>query len=602
MRTLCFALSLAAAATDLPACNLPHQPLARSEVKSAQTEPAWWVSPAVSGAWFNAGRSGEGVILQMLPNGRVLAIWFTYPPAGEAGEQAWLIAQDGTVDGDTIRFPTVYRPIGARFGAAFDPSQVQLTNWGTLELRFQDCQQATMSWAGPAAWGSGSRAVTRLSGIDQIGCSGGKTLTANGGRAAAGLRSRSGAWYVPERSGEGWIVEELPDGRSIVYWFTYTPDGKQAWTVGSGVREGTRVRIADNRIARGTRFGTGFDPAAVELLPWGTLEIDFASCGAATLSYASTIDGYGSGSRNPVRLSSLAGGACLDQMPAAVTGASWVEKARQPTPYTSELAATVDGNALYALGGFGAPRSLRRFDPVANAWASLPDMPGGRDHLAAFAIDGGIYMVGGAENGGGDQTSAAYRYDLATQTWAARPEIASMYASHAAVLHGQAYIGDGEGNLQQYDPHTRRVRQIRSVDQISRDHSQVVAFLDEIWVVSGRIPETPRVSIWDPASGSWRAGPQVGRARGGFAAAVSGARIVIAGGEVLESNPTFVEPSSEIYNAGATLWQAGPDLPVPVHGVAGGAVGNRVFVISGATRAGFTTGATGRVFELTLPP
>ena len=114
MRTLCFALSLAAAATDLPACNLPHHPLARSEVKSAQTEPAWWVSPAVSGAWFNAGRSGEGVILQMLPNGRVLAIWFTYPPAGEAGEQAWLIAQDGTVDGDTIRsLPSTGRSVPA---------------------------------------------------------------------------------------------------------------------------------------------------------------------------------------------------------------------------------------------------------------------------------------------------------------------------------------------------------------------------------------------------------------------------------------------------------------------------------------------------------
>ena len=59
---------------------------------------------------------------------------------------------------------------------------------------------------------------------------------------------------------------------------------------------------------------------------------------------------------------------------------------------------------------------------------------------------------------------------------------------------------------------------------------------------------------------------------------------------------------SEIYNAGATLWQGGPDLPVAVHGVAGGAIGHRVVVVSGATRAGFTTGATGRVFELTLPP
>lgn len=273
-----------------------------------------------------------------------------------------------------------------------------------------------------------------------------------------------------------------------------------------------------------------------------------------------------------------------------------------PLPYTSEIAVAGDGESLYALGGFGAPRSLRRYTASSDSWSVLPDMPGGRDHLAAFHADGGVYMVGGAENGGGDQSSAAFRFDLTTQSWSARPEITSIYASHAAVLFGQAYVGDSEGNLQQYDPHTRRVRRIPATDFSSRDHSQVVAFLDEVWVIAGRTPETTSVRIWDPASARWRQGPPIGRARGGFAAAVSGARIVIAGGEVLNTNPISVEPSSEIYNAGANLWDAGPDLPVPVHGVAAGAVGHRVYVISGATRAGFTTGATGRVFELTLPP
>ena len=81
---------------------------------------------------------------------------------------------------------------------------------------------------------------------------------------------------------------------------------------------------------------------------------------------------------------------------------------------------------------------------------------------------------------------------------------------------------------------------------------------------------------------------------------MSDQRIVIAGGEVLTGGQ-YVEPSTEIYNAGATTWQPGPDLPVPVHGVAAGAIDGRFTAVSGSTAAGLTTGATGRVFELALP-
>ena len=113
------------------------------------------------------------------------------------------------------------RPQGARFGAAFDPAAVRLEPWGTLELRYTECSEAVLSWHGPAAYGSGTRTLTRLSSLNELGCSGTRALTPNGGRALSGLRSRSGAWYVPERSGEGWLVEDLADGHSIVYWFTY---------------------------------------------------------------------------------------------------------------------------------------------------------------------------------------------------------------------------------------------------------------------------------------------------------------------------------------------------------------------------------------------
>ena len=38
----------------------------------------------------------------------------------------------------------------------------------------------------------------------------------------------SGSWYDPTRDGEGIVLEILPDGRQLAYWFTYDIDGNQA--------------------------------------------------------------------------------------------------------------------------------------------------------------------------------------------------------------------------------------------------------------------------------------------------------------------------------------------------------------------------------------
>jgi hypothetical protein len=603
-RSWLLAMVFLVAAPCVDACSLPHgdkPQLATKLATKGQTTTGFQVGAGVSGSWFDAARNGEGIIVEILPDGRALAIWFTYPAAGESGEQAWLIAQDGVIEGDRIRFSQVFRPLGARFGPAFDPAQLQVQQWGTLEMQFSSCTASTVSWAGPASYGSGSRAMTRLSTLDEVDCGGARRLTSSGARAADGLRSRSGAWYVPARSGEGWIVEELGDGRSLVYWFTFDPQGNQAWTIGSGVRDGNRLRIDDNRITRGTRFGNGFVAADVQALPWGSLDIHFDRCGNGSLSYSSTLEGYGTGGHQPQRLTTIAGAPCLDSMPGSIAGASWAERARTLSQRQSEHAVTVHNGALYALGGFGGQRVMLRYNRANDAWTALPSLPAGRDHLAAFAFDNGIYMVGGSANGSGDQGTSAFRFDLTSQTWEPRAELAWMYGSHAAILHGRAYIGDVDGSLQQYDPRARIARRIAAPDFTQRDHSQVVAFLDEIWVIAGRSPETRTVAIFDPVSERWRAGPSIVSPRGGFAAATVGNRIVIGGGEVIFQG-TYVEGSTEVYGAGAVGWEAGPALPVAVHGVAGAAVDGRFVLVSGSTDAGQATGNTGRVFELTLPP
>jgi hypothetical protein len=572
-----------------------HRPIAEPLVVSG--DPVR-VGPWVSGSWYDPERSGEGFIVQYLPDDRALAMWFTFPAAGEEGAQAWILAQDGYVDGNTLRFPTVYRTFGGTFGDAFDPDAIERVAWGTLDIGFDDCNRATATYTGPATHGSGTRTLTRLSSLDELQCDGSRDLTPAGARALSGLRSTSGAWFVPNRSGEGWFIENLPDARSLVYWFTFDPQGHPAWTLGVGTRSGNRIVVQENAITRGTRFGPDFNPDDVERELWGTLTFEFSGCDSARVDYASVLPGYGSRRHDAVRLTRLAGAPCIDGTPKPRLAGTWTEKASLPAASQSEHAVTTLDGQLYALGGFGDLRAFKRFDPEANQWTRLPDLPAGRHHLAAFALDGGVFFVGGEMEGGGDQSVAAFRYDVADGTWSSRPELRFMFGSHAAVLHGRAYIGSQFGSLQEYDPRSREVRFIPQMDATPRDHSQVVAFLDEIWVIAGRQPETRKVSIYDPVSDRWRAGPSVARWRGGFAAAVVGHQIVIGGGEVLGATAQL-EPSVEVYTAGEDVWRFAAPLPVPVHGVAGAAIDDGVFVVSGSTIAGSRFGATGRVFAIT---
>lgn len=584
---------------------LPAMQLPLVQAQTAVSGP-YWPGPAVSGSWFDTSRNGEGIVLQYLPNGKALATWFTYPATSEGSggnEQAWLITDLGTVEGSKLRFDNVLQPKGATFCDAFDPARVDAVPWGTMELEFRDCNSMTMRFQGPAAYGSGERTMTRLTALDQLNCAGERALTERGARALSGLRTKSGAWYVPSRSGEGWMLEELADGRTLVYWFTYDPQGRQAWTIGTGARNGNRLDITDNLITRGTRFGSGFNAANVQPLVWGTLSFSFTDCNNATVSYASTLPGYGSATRQATRLASLASAACIDGTPEVRGSGTWTELAAMPAPAQSEHATTALDGRIYALGGFGDTRGFKRYDPASNAWSVLPAMPAGRDHLAAFAVDGGVYFSGGSSDGTGDQQTTLFRFDVAANRWEPRPELTtSNVGSHAAVLNGRAYIGSASGTLLEYDPVQRISRTIsRSLPARPRDHSQVVAYLGEIWMISGRSPETLAVSIYNPVTESWRSGPSINRGRGGFAAAVVDDQIIIAGGEVLTA-PVRVEPSVEIYTAGRDTWSMGPNLPVPVHGVSAAAINGRFYLVSGSVIAGSESGATGRVFSLLPMP
>jgi hypothetical protein len=103
----------------------------------------------------------------------------------------------------------------------------------------------------------------------------------------------SGAWFDTERSGEGFVVEVIEDGRGVVYWFTYTHthtdedrepfqssgEGRwgdwQAWMTGDGQIVGNTLTIDPLLRPVDTESLMPFEIDGVVNQPIGRLEVRF---------------------------------------------------------------------------------------------------------------------------------------------------------------------------------------------------------------------------------------------------------------------------------------------------------------------------------------
>lgn len=127
----------------------------------------------------------------------------------------------------------------------------------------------------------------------------------------------SGAWYNPDRNGEGFLVEILDGDRALVTWFTYDTQGEQMWLIGTGQIDGDTLFITDVKRTSGPVFGPGFDPGAVLSSDWGSLVFRFQGCNGGTVHYDGPPE-FGSGDIDITRLSELQGAPCDASRPFAM--------------------------------------------------------------------------------------------------------------------------------------------------------------------------------------------------------------------------------------------------------------------------------------------
>ncbi len=120
---------------------------------------------ALSGSWFDPSHQGEGIILEVLENGKGLVQWFTY----DNGDQMWMQGI-GEFDGNKLTVTELFSTQGTKWGDGFDSNDITNTDWGVLEIIFGSCGEAVLNYDSGVGFGVGTLNLVRLSNLMGIPC------------------------------------------------------------------------------------------------------------------------------------------------------------------------------------------------------------------------------------------------------------------------------------------------------------------------------------------------------------------------------------------------------------------------------------------------
>lgn len=127
------------------------------------------VSGHLSGSYYDPARNGEGVLVEagQIGTRRVFFLtWYTY--AG--GLQRWIVGNVDYLPGTTELNVPLLLTTGGLFGAAFNPSQVQWSNWGSATVSFPTCTTMRFQWVENGGQVGTYHYQRLLEGLDAVRC------------------------------------------------------------------------------------------------------------------------------------------------------------------------------------------------------------------------------------------------------------------------------------------------------------------------------------------------------------------------------------------------------------------------------------------------
>jgi N-acetylneuraminic acid mutarotase len=169
-------------------------------------------------------------------------------------------------------------------------------------------------------------------------------------------------------------------------------------------------------------------------------------------------------------------------------------RALPPMPFErGAAAAAVSGTKLYVVGGVG-PAGLARnalvLDLRRNRWSTIRG-PRPREHLAAAALWGRVYVLGGRLAGIDTNLALVQSYSPRTRRWRGEPALPEARGgTGAAAVTGEIFSVGGEeprgtiGTVYAFSPRTRRWRRVQDLPT-PRHGLGVAALGGRLYVVAG---------------------------------------------------------------------------------------------------------------------
>jgi N-acetylneuraminic acid mutarotase len=291
--------------------------------------------------------------------------------------------------------------------------------------------------------------------------------------------------------------------------------------------------------------------------------------------------------------------------------AAWITKAPAPTKRT-EVAAAALGGKIYVIGGFVRGLSfisakVEEYDPSTDSWRERASLPTGLHHAGIAVANDRLYVIGGFDqslfNIVWHPSAAVYEYNPQTDQWRARKAMPTARGALAvAVLNGKfhavgGYGADGNtGAHEVYDPSTDAWT-IKAALPVPRDHHAAAVIDNRVYAIGGRLNRNYSQNLavteaYDPEKDHWSRKADLPTARSGITAAAVAGRIFVLGGEA--PSGTFHE--NEAYDPQSDTWEQEPPMPTARHGLGSAVMDGRVYVMCGGPSPGGSFSDVNEVF------
>jgi len=274
----------------------------------------------------------------------------------------------------------------------------------------------------------------------------------------------------------------------------------------------------------------------------------------------------------------------------------WTLKAPMPTARICASVAAVNG-ILYVIGGAkdqtlqGLP-TVEAYDPVKDAWTSKAPMPTPRYGAGIGVINGSIYVIGGSQKV--DSYTGAFEiYSPLTNKWTTKTPIPTPKKGVVtAVVNNLLHVlgdfasftassADSAPGMEVYDPATDAWTQKAAIPT-PRSNFSVAVINNLLYAIGGTADGLLTVAeAYDPQSNTWTPKSPLPAPRKGFAVGVINGILYLAGG----SNESGLVATTYSYDPLHDSWSNSLNVPLPADLPGGATTEEGVFYVVGGVQA-----------------